>query len=117
MANPLKRDVAQISCARLNLDVILHSFPAARVEFPLRYLGLLLSTNSLKKTNCQFLVDKVATKLPPWQGNNINSAGRSALAKSVLTSLVIYHITALDVPPGIKASIIKIQRAFLWGGY
>lgn len=82
----------------------------------MRYLGLPLSTHSLKKTDCQFLVDKVAAKLPPWQGNKINSAGRSTLVKSVLTSLVIYHITALDVLPGTKESITKIQRAFLWAG-
>lgn len=115
-ANPHKSIVAPIHCANVDLDDILQSFPATRAAFPLRYLGLPLSTHKLKKSDCQFLVDKVARKLPPWQGWNINIAGRTTLVKSVLSSLAIYFITALNIPAGTSAEITKIQRAFLWAG-
>ena len=39
-----------------------------------------------------------------------------SLVKSVLTSIVIFHITTLDLPSGTKQSITKTQRAFLWAG-
>ena len=62
----------------------------------------------------QHLEDKVAAKLPPWQGRNITTIGRAALVKSVLTSQVVYHITSLNVPAGVLHNVNRIERAFLW---
>lgn len=83
----------------MNLDDILASLPAMRTSFPMKYLGLPLSIWQLKRVDFQLLEDKVAARLPPWQGRNITTIGRAALVKSVLTSQVIYHITPLTVPP------------------
>jgi hypothetical protein len=41
-------------------------------------------------------------------------AGRTVLVKSVLTSVVIYFITALEVPLEVLLKIDNIRRAFLW---
>lgn len=42
--------------------------------------------------------------------------GRGALVKFVLTSHVIYYITALNPPPSNLLGITKIEQAFLWAG-
>jgi hypothetical protein len=41
-------------------------------------------------------------------------AGRSTLVNSVLTSIVIYYITVLNVPVEVLMKIDSIRRAFLW---
>jgi hypothetical protein len=58
----------------------------------------------------------MAGKLVTWDGKNINTAGRGALIKSVLTSQAIFHLTPLRIPPCCVASMNKIERAFLWAG-
>lgn len=71
------------------------------------------SIRQLKRVDYQHLEDKGATKLPHWRGRNITTTDRATLVKSVLTSLVIYHIT-LCAPRGALRNINKIERAFLW---
>jgi hypothetical protein len=98
----------------LDLDHILHAFPANRTNFPMKYLGLPLSITRLKRIHFQPLEDKVAAKLVPWLGKHATMAGRATLVKSVLTSIVIYYITVLNVPIEVLMKIDSIRRAFLW---
>lgn len=65
----------------------------------MRYLGLPLSVRQLKRVDFQFLEDKVAAKLVPWEGNDITAIGRTTPVKSVLSSQAVYYITPLVVPP------------------
>ena len=81
--------VAPIRCENINLDDILQAFPAVRSTFPMRYLGLLLSVKRLKNIHFQPLIDKVASKLPPWLGRHVASDGRVVLVKAVLTAIAI----------------------------
>jgi hypothetical protein len=60
------------------------------------------------------LEDKVASKLVPWLGKHVTMAGRTTLVKAVLTSVVIYFITVLDVPMEVLMKIDSLRRAFLW---
>jgi hypothetical protein len=56
----------------------------------------------------------VAGKLVPWIGRNANMAGRMTLVKLVLTSVVIYFITVLDIPMEVLMKIDSIRQVFLW---
>jgi hypothetical protein len=80
----------------------------------MRYLGLPLSVTRLKRIHFQPLEDKVASKLRPWIGKHVTMAGRSTLVKAVLTSIVIYFITVLDVPKEVLMKIDGLRRAYLW---
>lgn len=111
-----KSSVVPIRCRDINLDHILAALPASRTAFPIKYLGLPLSVRRLRRGDFQFLEDKVAARLVPWDGENITAIGRGALVKSVLTSQVIYHIIALRPPSGTLLNITKLERAFLWAG-
>ena len=111
-----KSSVVPIRCNNLNLGHILQSMPATVASFPLRYLGLPLSAWQLKKADFQFLEDKVASKLVTYEGQNITTIGRTTLVKSVISSLAVYFITSLIVPPSILQNVNKLERAFLWSG-
>ena len=114
VTNCNKSQVAPIRCDGLDLDAILQSFPASRTTFPMKYLGLPLSVTRLKRVHFQPLEDRVAGKLRPWEGKNTTMAGRAVLVKSVLTSVIIYFITVLDVPLESLLKIDSIRRAYLW---
>ena len=116
VTNFLKSSVVPIRCSNVDLDAILAVLPAVRATFPLRYLGLPLSTHYLRKVDFQFLEDKIAAKLPTRIGKHLTAAGRCTWVKSVSTSQAIYHITPVAVPAGTLKGIEKIQRAFLWAG-
>ena len=111
-----KSDLVPIRCHNLDLDEILEGIPVTRTTFPTRYLGLPLSVWALRRVDFQHLEDKVAGKIPTWDGNLITAAGRTSLVKSVLTSQAIYHLTPLLVPPSTISHINKLERAFLWAG-
>jgi hypothetical protein len=76
----------------------------------MKYFGLPLSVKRLKRIHFQPLEDKVAGKLVPWIGKHVTMAGRSALVKSVLTSIVIYYITMLNILVEILMKIDSIRR-------
>ena len=114
VTNCNKSQVAPIRCEGIDLDAILHSFPATRTSFPMKYLGLPLSVTRLKRIHFQSLEDRVAARLRPWVGKHVTMAGRTVLVKSVLTSVVIYFITVLDVPVESLLKIDSIRHAFLW---
>jgi hypothetical protein len=109
-----KSSVVPIRCGEVDMDDILHGIPVERATFPIKYLGLPLTVGALKSAHLQPLADKVAAKVPAWNGKYVTMAGRTALVKSVLAAQSIFHLTTLVVPPSILLSIKKTQRAFLW---
>jgi hypothetical protein len=116
VTNCIKSHVAAIRCENIDLDHVLQAFPATRSNFPMKYLGLLLSVKRLKRIHFQPLEDKMANKLMPWIGKHVTMAGRGTLVKSVLTSIAIYFITVLNVLMEVLMKIDSIRRAFLWAG-
>jgi hypothetical protein len=116
VSNLQKSLVATIRCDDIDLESVLHDLPAKRTTFPMRYLGLPLGVKKLKRIHFQYLEDKAANRLVPWNGKHFTMAGRRALVKSVLTSQVIYPLTAIDVPAEPLQAIQKIIRGFLWAG-
>lgn len=105
--NLAKSQIAPIRCENINLQNITEIFPAQVTHFPMKYLGLPLALSKLKKVHVQPLLDKCRKKMAPWQGKLLNTAGRKALTKSVLTAQPIYHMTALKLQDGIWKPSIK----------
>jgi hypothetical protein len=118
VTNCAKIQVAPIQCEGIDLDDILHDFPATRVNFPMKYLGLPLSVLHLKRIHhFQPLEDKVADKLVPWISKHATMAGHVTLVKAVLTSMVIYYIPVLEIPVEVLMKIDSTRRAFLWAAW
>jgi hypothetical protein len=114
ITNVQKSSVFPIRCSEIDLDSILHGFPALSASFPIRYLGLPLSVHRLRSGDFQYIVDKMASKLPIGQGKYVTTAGRVALVKSVIASQAIYPLTVLPLPKGIFKAILKVEHAYIW---
>jgi hypothetical protein len=112
--NVAKSSVAAIRCDDLDLHSILADFPAALIQFPLKYLGLPLSLGRLRHVDFQRYLDKVAARLTPWIGKFLNHAGYAALVKSVLTTMPIFLLTVLMVDKATIKAFDKIRRGMLW---
>ena len=64
----------------------------------------------------QPLKDKVVGELTPWLGKHVATAGRRVLVKDMLTAIVIYHMTSLELPTEVLEYIDKLRHAYLWAG-
>jgi hypothetical protein len=114
--NLQKTTVSAISCGGIDLNGLLASLPVARAHFPIKYLGLSLSTRRLKRVDFQPLVEKAASRLSTWYGRNLTHVGRVCLTKAVLSSQPVYLLTVINPPKEVLLEIDKIHRRFLWAG-
>lgn len=85
-------------------------------EFPIRYLGLPLSTKKPAKAQVHAIIEAVARKLPPSHGSLMARSSRLVWIKSVLRAVPIYSMMANTVPPWAIKEIDAICRKFLWVG-
>lgn len=83
-------------------------------HFPIKYLGLPLSTRKIPKASFQALVEHVATKLPPCKGALMARSGRLIWIKSVLHSMPIYAMMAENLLAWARKEIDAICRRFFW---
>jgi hypothetical protein len=116
LTNFHKSTVVPIHCQGIDLNAVLRNMPARRATFPLKALGLPLSSSGLKKSDFQFLIDKISNKLSGWNGKNLSMVGRLTLVKSVITSQAIYLLSALQAPKEILNLIDSRRKKFLWAG-
>ena len=85
-------------------------------SLPCNYLGLPLGANPRSKNIWQPVIDRFNSRLSRWKGSQLSMAGRVTLIKSVLSSLPTYYMSLFLIPQGVRESLEKIQRNFLWNG-
>ena len=114
--NLQKSSVLPIQCSEDDKVFLQESLPCQISEFPCKYLGVPLSPHKLTKAQAMSIVERVADRLPSWMADLLTKAGRVILVQYVLTSMLIYILLALELPPSVLKAIDKIRRAFLWKG-
>lgn len=91
VTNVDKCSITPIFGEQAALEAFHEVLPCPIVNFPIKYWGVPLSTKTLPKSQYRPLIDKVAAKLPTWQGKLMNRSGRLTLVKSTLSALPIYQ--------------------------
>jgi hypothetical protein len=105
-----------IRCSSTDEEIIDHELRCPVVPFPLRYLGLPLTLRKPTAAQLQYLVDKVANKLPSWRAALLDRGGRLELVRATLSAIPIFSMMSLDIPVKTLTAIEKIIRGFLWKG-
>jgi hypothetical protein len=88
--------------------------PCPIVDFPIHYLCAPLSTSYLPKSQYIPLIEKVAAKVPAWQGPPMNKSDHLTLVKSTISIMPIYLMMSYSLPNWVVKEIDKICRNFLW---
>nr|XP_016516046.1 PREDICTED: uncharacterized protein LOC107832693 [Nicotiana tabacum] len=86
----------------------------ARGEFPFTYLGCPIFYTIRRKDYYDDLVKKVKAKLHSWKGKLLSFGGKATLITSVLQSMPVHLLSALDPPKNILVHLHKIFARFFW---
>jgi hypothetical protein len=62
-------------------------------NFPIKYLGIPLHYNKLRREVLQPLIDKIIKRIAGWRGKLLSQAGRMILIKTCIASIPIYLIS------------------------
>jgi hypothetical protein len=112
--NLAKCSITPIFSGKDTLPDIVNILGYQMQEFPIRYLGLPLTTKRIPKARFQTMVDTVAHKLPPIHGMLMAKSERLVWIKSILRAVPIYMMMAKNLPPWVRKQIDGICRKFLW---
>jgi len=77
---------------------ISHIFGCPIGSFPLKYLGVPLHFDKIKREELQPLVDKILKKIGSWRGRLLSSAARIMLIKTCLASIPVYLLSFIKFP-------------------
>ncbi|KAF7838223.1 ribonuclease H [Senna tora] len=80
-----------------------------------RYLGMPLLHGRMSRSKFLFILDKVKARLSGWKRNCLSLAGRTTLARSVISSMPYFAMQSTKIPKSICFDIEKHQRQFIWG--
>jgi hypothetical protein len=80
-----------------------------------KYLGVSLVGRALKRSDYNYVINQVKTKLSAWKGKHLSFVGRVTLSKAVVKAIPIYPMMAEAIPKACLNEIQKFQRAFIWG--
>jgi exonuclease III len=85
-------------------------------NLPVKYLGLPLSVNQLRDSDCSGLLDNIQERMEVWSCKLLSIAGRLELIKTVIYAIILYWLQTFHFP---ATSIKKIEKKcadFLWRG-
>jgi len=83
-------------------------------ELPIKYLGVPLHYNRLKREEIQPVVDKLMKRIAGWKGKLLSSAGKLTLLKYCLASIPIYILSVIKFPKWAIENINSHMANFLW---
>lgn len=81
-----------------------------------KYLGFPILKGRVKKTDFDFIIEKMKSRLASWKHRLLNKPGRLVLASSVLTSIPTCYMQTFWIPQSICYAIDRSSRDFIWKG-
>ena len=85
--------------------------------FPIKYLGVPLHYDKLRREDVQPLVDKILKRMAGWRGKLLSYAGRILLIKTCLASIPVYLLSFFKFPKW-ALDLINTQMAHcLWNDF
>ena len=96
-------------------DRICVSLGIQATNFLGKYLGMPLKHKGAARSQYNYIVERMLSKLAGWKARFLSFAGRCVLVKSVLTAIPNYVMQGAVLLVHLCEKIDKISRDFLWG--
>lgn len=103
----------------LNLDQpethrVAHIFGCPIGSFPIKYLGIRLHYEKLRREDIQPLIDKILKRIAGWRGKLLSHAAIIVLIKTCLASIPIYLLSFIKFPKWAIKAISSSKANCLW---
>lgn len=86
-------------------------------DFPIKYLGIPLHYDKLRREDVQPLIDKILNRIAGWRGKLLSYKGRLVLIQACLASIPIYLLSFFKFPKW-ALDLINTQMAHcLWNDF
>ncbi|GJX61970.1 RNA-directed DNA polymerase, eukaryota, partial [Tanacetum coccineum] len=82
---------------------------------PFNYLGVKVGSNMSRISSWDDVISKGSSRLSKWKLKLLSIGGRLTLLKSVLTSILLYHMSIFKVSIGVLNHLESIRRNFFYG--
>ncbi|PNY15946.1 ribonuclease H, partial [Trifolium pratense] len=80
-----------------------------------KYLGVPLVGRAPRKSDYNYLLAQVKSKLSSWKAKQLSLAGRITLSKAIIEAIPIYPMMTANIPKSCLQQLQKMQRSFIWG--
>ena len=91
----------------------LHTLQFEDSQFPLRYLGVPITSGRLSKVECSSLVDKILACIRVWATRNLSFARRATLINGVIFGMFGYWASIFLMPKSVISKITTACRTYL----
>lgn len=85
-------------------------------SLPVRYLGVPLMAQKMRRHDFQPLLDKINSRFTSWTARHLSFAGRLQLLKSVIYSTINFWASIFILPNQCLLKLEQMCNAFLWTG-
>ncbi|KAE8818702.1 hypothetical protein D1007_03520 [Hordeum vulgare] len=114
--NLVKNFAHPIRCSEEQVLQIVIEMECQVLGWPYKYLGLPLGLWKISAVQLQYMIDKMADRLPASQARLLFRAGRLELLRTTLASMPIHAMKAIDMSVKTIGTANKICRGFMWKG-
>lgn len=93
-----KSEIIPMNLSGQELHRIVHIFGCPVGCFPIKYSGIPLHFENLRREDIQPLVDKMLKRIASWKGKLLSQAGKVVLIKTCLTNIPVYLLSFIKFP-------------------
>ena len=86
-------------------------------NFPIKYLGIPLHYDKLRREDIQPLIDKILKRIAGWRGKLLSYAARLTLIKACLSSIPVYLLSFFKFPKWAVNLINTQMENCLWNDF
>ena len=91
-------------------------FDLIQGALPVRYLGVPLMSQKMRRQDYQPLIDRINQRFTSWTARHLSYAGRLQLLKSVIYSTINFWSSIFVLPNQCLLKLEQMCCAFLWKG-
>ena len=109
-----KSGLLSINMSEEEMQPFLDVFQCTKGAFPMKYLGVPLHFNELRREDLQPLIDSLLKRMTGWRGKLLSTEAKRILIQTCLSSIPIYLLSFYKFPKWVLALINTQLANCMW---